>query len=102
MAIIPDDAAARSRRVRWAMAGVAVIVVVTDQVTKSLVAAGRIADGSTFGWITVRVVRNHGASGGIASGDGVRALVADLTLSGDAAAPRRFTASHPAKPSSSV
>ena len=51
---------------RWAMAGVAVTVVVADEVTKSLVAAGRIADGSTFGWVTVRVVRNHGASGGIA------------------------------------
>ena len=68
MAIIPDSAAARSRRVRWVMAGVAVIVVVADQVTKSLVAAGRIADGSSFGFVTVNVVRNHGASGGIASG----------------------------------
>ena len=52
MAIIPEGPAARSRRVRWAMAGVAVSVVVANQVTKSLVAAGRIADGSTFGWVT--------------------------------------------------
>ena len=80
MAIIPDGAAARSRRVRWAMAGVAVSVVVADQVTKSLVAAGRIADGSTFGWVTVRVVRNHGASGGIASGYPVLVTIAALAI----------------------
>ena len=86
MAIIPEDAAARSRRVRWAMAAVAVSVIVADQVTKSLVAAGRIADGSTFGWVTVRVVRNHGASGGIASGYPVLVAIAALAITGLAAA----------------
>ena len=86
MAIIPDGAAARSRRVRWAMAGVAVTVVVVDQVTKSLVAAGRIADGSSFGPITVNVVRNHGASGGIASGYPVLVTIAALAITGLAAA----------------
>ncbi len=85
MAIIPDGAAARSRRVRWAMAGVAVTVVVADQVTKSLVAAGRIADGSSFGWVTVRVVRNHGASGGIASGYPILVTIAALAITGLAA-----------------
>ena len=85
MAIIPEGAAARSRRVRWAMAGVAVTVVVADQVTKSLVAAGRIADGSTFGWVTVRVVRNHGASGGIASGYPVLVTIAALAITALAA-----------------
>ena len=85
MAIIPEGAAARSRRVRWAMAGVAVSVVVADQVTKSLVAAGRIADGSTFGWVTVRVVRNHGASGGIASGYPVLVTIAALAITALAA-----------------
>jgi signal peptidase II len=86
MAIIPDGAAARSRRVRWGMAGVAVTVVVADQVTKSLVAAGRIADGSSFGWVTVNVVRNHGASGGIASGYPVLVTIAALAITGLAAA----------------
>ena len=85
MAIIPEGAAARSRRVRWAMAGVAASVVVADQVTKSLVAAGRIADGSTFGWVTVRVVRNHGASGGIASGYPVLVTIAALAITALAA-----------------
>ena len=85
MAIIPEGAAARSRRVRWAMAAVAVAVVVADQVTKSLVAAGRIADGSTFGWVTVRVARNHGASGGIASGYPVLVTIAALAITGLAA-----------------
>jgi signal peptidase II len=86
MAIIPEGAAARSRRVRWAMAGVAVTVIVADQVTKSLVAAGRIADGSTFGWVTVRVVRNHGASGGIASGYPILVTIAAVAITGLAAA----------------
>jgi signal peptidase II len=85
MAIIPDGAAARSRRVRWVMAGVAVTVVVADQVTKSLVAAGRIADGSSFGFVTVNVVRNHGASGGIASGYPILVTVAALAITGLAA-----------------
>jgi signal peptidase II len=67
------------------MAAVAVTVVVADQVTKSLVAAGRIADGSTFGWVTVRVVRNHGASGGIASGYPVLVTIAALAITGLAA-----------------
>ncbi|HEX4090276.1 MAG TPA: signal peptidase II [Trebonia sp.] len=85
MAIIPRDAAATSGRVRWAMAAVAVGVVVADQVTKSLVAAGQIADGSTFGWVTVRVVRNHGASGGIASGYPVVVTLAALAITALAA-----------------
>jgi signal peptidase II len=75
MAISPDPAVATSRPavarsggVRWAVAGITVAVLVADQVTKSLVAAGRIHDGSSLGWLTVRVVRNHGASGGILSG----------------------------------
>jgi signal peptidase II len=86
MAIIGEGAAARSRRVRWVMAGVAVSVVVADQVTKSLVASGRIADGSSFGWVTVDVVRNHGASGGIASHYPVLVTVAALAISCLAAA----------------
>jgi signal peptidase II len=86
MALIPGDAAARSRRVRWTMAAVVVSVVVADQVTKSLVAAGRIADGSTFGWITVRVARNHGASGGVASGYPVLVTIAALAITALAAA----------------
>jgi signal peptidase II len=68
------------------MAAVAVSVVIADQVTKSLVAAGRIADGSAFGWVTVRVVRNHGASGGIASGYPVLVTIAALAITGLAAA----------------
>jgi signal peptidase II len=86
MAVIPDGAAARSRRVRWVMAGMAVSVVVADQVTKSLVAAGRITDGSSLGWVTVRVARNHGASGGIASGYPVLVTVAALAITALAAA----------------
>ena len=81
MVLIPDDAAARSGRVRWAMAAVAVSVLVADQVTKSLVAAGVIADGSSFGPVTVTVVRNHGAATGIAAGFPVLVTLAALAIS---------------------
>jgi signal peptidase II len=67
------------------MAGVVVTVVVADQVTKSLVAAGGIADGSSFGWVTVNVVRNHGASGGIASGYPILVTLSALAITGLAA-----------------
>ena len=86
MAVIPDDAAARSRGVQWAMAAITVAVLAADQATKSLVAAGRIADGSSFGWVTVRVVSNHGASGGIASGYPVLVAAAALAITLVAAA----------------
>ena len=67
------------------MAGIAVAVVIADQVTKSLVAAGRIKDGSSFGWVTVVVTRNHGASGGLASGYPVLVTIAALAVTGLAA-----------------
>ena len=53
------SAVARSRGVRWAMAGITVAVLVADQVTKSLVAAGRIRDGSSLGWLTVAAERGY-------------------------------------------
>jgi len=68
MGLIPAGAAVRSPRPRWVMAGLAAVVLAADQVTKSLVLAGHPADGSAFGWVSVRLVRNTGASGGIASG----------------------------------
>jgi signal peptidase II len=72
--------------VRWAAAGITVAVLVADQVTKSLVAAGRIPDGSSLGWLTVRVVRNHGASGGILSGYPVLVTLTALAITALAAA----------------
>ena len=86
MAVIPDGAAARSRRVRWAMTAIVIAVVAADQVTKSLVAAGAFADGSSFGPVTVDVVRNHGAATGIASGFPLLVTLAALAISGLAAA----------------
>ena len=87
MAMSPDPAAAKprpafatSRAVRWSMIGNTVAVLVADQVTKSLVAAGRIRDGSTLGWLTVRVVRNHGASGSMFSGYPVLVTLAALAI----------------------
>ena len=67
------------------MAGIAVAVVIADQVTKSLVAAGVIKDGSSFGWVHVAVIRNHGASGGLASGYPVLVTIAALAVTGLAA-----------------
>jgi signal peptidase II len=67
------------------MVGITVTVLAADQVTKSLVAAGKIANGSSFGWVTVQVLRNHGASGGLASGYPVLVTVAAIAITGLAA-----------------
>jgi signal peptidase II len=67
MAVIPAGAAARSPATRLAMAAATAAALAADQATKSLVLAGQIADGSGPGWVTVRLVRNTGASGGFAS-----------------------------------
>jgi signal peptidase II len=93
MATSPDPAVAKSRPavaksrgVRWAAAGIAVAVLAADQATKSLVVAGRIRDGSSLGWLIVRVVRNHGASGGIASGYPILVTLVALAITVVAAA----------------
>jgi signal peptidase II len=66
MALIPLTAAVRSPRTRWVAAGLAAAVVAVDQVTKSLVLAGRLSGGS--GLADVRLARNTGSAGGLAYG----------------------------------
>src|SRR5258708_8513925 len=66
MAFIPEGAAARSPRLRWAMGGVTALVVAVDQVSKSLVLAGHPAAGT--GWATIRLVRKTGIAGGFGGG----------------------------------
>jgi signal peptidase II len=66
MAVIPADSAVRSRGVRWVMLGTGAAVLAADQVTKALVLGLHPAAGA--GLVTVRLVRNTGASGGIAAG----------------------------------
>lgn len=61
------------------MAGVAAFVVVADQVSKSLIlSSGATAAGSD--WIVVRLVRNTGASGGVASGHPELVTLAGLVI----------------------
>jgi signal peptidase II len=86
MTLIPDSAVARSRGVRWAIAGITAAALAADQVTKSLVVAGRIADGSSLGWVSVRVIRNHGATAGIGSGYPVLVALVVLACTALAAA----------------
>ena len=86
MTLIPDGAVARSRGARGAMAGITVGVLTADQVTKSLVVAGRLPDGSSLGWVTVSVIRNHGATAGIASGYPILVTLVVLALTALAAA----------------
>ena len=83
MAIVPEDSAVRSPRVRVAMAAVATAVVVADQVSKTLVLASHPAAGT--GWAAVRLVRNSGASGGIGAGYPVLVTLAALAIAGLAA-----------------
>ena len=80
MRLIPAGAAIRSARVRWVMAGLTGAVLAADQVTKSLVLAGHPANGASFGWVTIRLVRNTGASGGIASGYPVLVTLAAIAV----------------------
>lgn len=87
MRLIPADAAVRSAPgVRWAMAGIAVAVLAADQVSKSLVLAAHPAGGVGFGWVSVRLVRNTGASGSLASGYPVLVTLAAVAVTAVAAA----------------
>jgi signal peptidase II len=81
MGFIPADAAVRSSAgLRWAMAAATVIVLAADQVSKSLVLAADPVGQVGSGWVSVRLVRNHGASGGIASGYPVLVTLAALAV----------------------
>jgi signal peptidase II len=80
MSVIPAGSAVRSRGVRLAMAGIAAVVLAADQVAKSLVLAGHPANGASIGWITVRLARNTGASGGLASGYPVLVTLAAIAV----------------------
>ena len=83
MAIVPEDSAVRSPRVRVAMAAAATAVVVADQVSKTLVLASHPLAGT--GWAAVRLVRNSGASGGIGAGYPLLVTLAAVVIAGLAA-----------------
>lgn len=84
MGVLPAGSAARTGpRVRWAMAGVAAVVAVADQVSKSLILSSRVTAAGS-GWIEVRLVRNTGASGGIAAGHPVLVTLAGILIAAGA------------------
>jgi signal peptidase II len=80
MGIVPADAAVRSARLWRIMAGVAVAVAVADQVSKSLVLAANPAGFDGNSWVSVHLVRNTGASGGLASGHPVLVTLSALAV----------------------
>jgi signal peptidase II len=87
MRLISADAAARlAPGVRRAMAGIAVAVLAADQVSKSLVLAAHPAGAIGAGWVSVRLVRNTGASGGLASGYPVLVTLTAVAVTALAAA----------------
>jgi signal peptidase II len=86
MGLIPEGAAVRSVGVRWSMGTVAVAVLAADQVSKSLVLAAHPAGVTGSGWVSVRLVRNTGASGGLASGYPVLVTLTALAITALAAA----------------
>lgn len=67
------------------MAGTAVLVLAADQVSKSLVLAAHPAGPVGTGWVSVRLVRNTGASGGLASNYPVLVTLAALAVTAVAA-----------------
>jgi signal peptidase II len=85
MGLIPEGAAARSAGLRWAMGTITVAVLAADQVSKSLVLAAHPAGVVGTGWISVRLVRNTGASGGLASGYPVLVTLAAVAITALAA-----------------
>jgi signal peptidase II len=86
MGLIPADAAVRSSAaLRWAMAAIALAVLAADQVSKSLVLAAHPDGVVGAGWVSVRLVRNTGASGGIASGYPVLVTLAAVAVTALAA-----------------
>ena len=82
MAVVRGDSAVRSRGVRWAMLAITAAVVAADQVSKTLVLRSHPA--AATGWAAVRLVRNTGASGGIAAGHPVLVTLAAVLLAGAA------------------
>jgi signal peptidase II len=84
MAVVRGDSAVRRRGVRWAMLAIAATVVAADQVSKTLVLRSHLAAGT--GWAAVRLVRNTGASGGIAAGYPVLVTLAAVLIAGAAGA----------------
>jgi signal peptidase II len=67
------------------MGTITVAVLAADQVSKSLVLAAHPAGAAGSGWISVRLVRNTGASGGFASGYPVLVTLAALAVTAIAA-----------------
>jgi signal peptidase II len=66
------------------MPGVATLVLTADQVSKSLILATH-ATAAGNGWIVVQLVRNTGASGGIASGHPVLVTLSAILIASFAA-----------------
>jgi signal peptidase II len=62
-----ETPAVRSPRIRWAVAGIAVLVLAADQVSKALAVAAA-PSGSRGGLFRAGLVRNTGASFGIGTG----------------------------------
>jgi signal peptidase II len=85
--LIPADAAVRSSAgLRWAAGAITVAVLAADQVSKSLVLATVPTGVAGSGWVSVRLARNTGASGGLASGFPVLVTLAAIAITAVAAA----------------
>ena len=78
MTVVPVNSAVRGRAVRWAMLSTTAVVLTADQITKSLVL--RLHPAAGAGLVSVRLVRNTGASGGIAAGYPVLVTLAAIAI----------------------
>ena len=87
MTVVPAGSAARGRAVRWVMLGAAGVVLAADQITKSLVLRLHPVTGS--GLVSIQLVRNTGASGGIAAGYPVLVTLAGVAIVAVAGTVRR-------------
>jgi signal peptidase II len=78
--VVAEGAVVRSRGVRRVMGAIVLAVLAADQVSKSLVLAAHPVGDVGPGWVSVRLVRNTGASGGLASGYPVLVTLAALAI----------------------
>ncbi len=82
--MIPAGSAVRRPGVRWAVLAIIAGVVAADQGSKSLVLALHPANAG-WSWVMIRLVRNSGASGGLASGHTLLVTLAAVALTALAA-----------------
>jgi signal peptidase II len=76
---------ARTRTIRWALAGTAAAVLAADQISKCLVMAHSVAGSYSTAPVSIGLAANHGATMGVGSGSPLLITLAALAVAALAA-----------------